>query len=47
MARLAQLAPGGKVHFASCSLEIAAELRKHAKARLDSALRGIEWEYRK
>jgi len=45
VARLAQLAPGGKVHFARCSLEIAAELRKHARERLDSALRGIAWEY--
>jgi antagonist of KipI len=45
VARLAQLAPGGKVHFARCSLEIAAELRKHAKERLESALRGIAWEY--
>ncbi|MCD6041614.1 MAG: KipI antagonist [Burkholderiales bacterium] len=45
--RLAQLAPGGKVHFARCSLEIAGELRRHAKARLESALRGIAWEYRK
>ena len=31
VARLAQLAPGGKVHFARCSLEIAAELRHHAQ----------------
>jgi antagonist of KipI len=47
VARLAQLAPGGKVHFARCSLDIATELRKHAKSRLESALRGIAWEYRK
>ena len=45
VARLAQLAPGGKVHFARCSLEIAGELRKHARERLQSALRGIAWEY--
>jgi len=45
VARLAQLAPGGKVHFASCSLAIAAELRRDARARLESALRGIAWEY--
>ncbi len=45
VARLAQLAPGGKVHFARCSLEIAAELRRHARERLDSALSGIAWEY--
>lgn len=47
VARLAQLAPGGKVHFARCSLEIAAELRRDARARLDSALRGIAWEYQR
>jgi antagonist of KipI len=47
VARLAQLAPGGKVHFARCSLEIAGELRKHARERLQSALRGIAWEYGK
>ncbi len=47
VARLAQLAPGGKVHFARCSLEIAGELRRDARARLESALRGIAWEYRK
>jgi antagonist of KipI len=47
VARLAQLAPGGKVHFARCSLEMAGELRKHARERLQSALRGIAWEYAK
>ena len=47
VARLAQLAPGGKVHFAKCSLEIAAELRRDARARLESALRGIAWEYQR
>jgi antagonist of KipI len=47
VARLAQLAPGGKVHFARCSLEIAHELRKHARERLQSALRGVAWEYGK
>jgi antagonist of KipI len=47
VARLAQLAPGGKVHFAKCSLEIAGELRRDARERLQSALRGIEWEYGK
>jgi antagonist of KipI len=45
VARLAQLAPGGKVHFARCSLEIAGELRRDARGRLESALRGIAWEY--
>ena len=47
VARLAQLAPGGKVHFAKCSLEIAAELRRDARTRLESALRGIAWEYQR
>jgi antagonist of KipI len=45
--RLAQLAPGGKVHFARCNLEMAGELRRDAKARLESALRGIAWEYQR
>jgi antagonist of KipI len=43
--RLAQLAPGGKVHFARCSLETAAELRQHMQERLETALRGIAWSY--
>ena len=43
--RLAQLAPGGKLHFARCNLEIAAQLRKEMRERLDSALHGIAWEY--
>lgn len=43
--RLAQLAPGGKVHFARCSLEMAAELRRHMREQLEAALRGITWEY--
>jgi antagonist of KipI len=47
VARLAQPAPGGKVHFAKCSLEIAAELRRDARTRLESALRGIAWEYQR
>ena len=45
VARLAQLAPGGKVHFAKCSLDIATELRRDARERLQAALRGIGWEY--
>ncbi|MDQ5850270.1 MAG: biotin-dependent carboxyltransferase family protein [Pseudomonadota bacterium] len=45
--RLAQLAPGGTLHFARCNLELAAELRKEAKTRLESALRGIAWEFGK
>ena len=43
--RLAQLAPGGRLHFARCSLEIAAQLRKAMRERLDAALHGIAWEY--
>jgi antagonist of KipI len=45
VARLAQLAPGGKVHFARCDLGMAAELRHHMKERMESALRGIAWNY--
>ena len=43
--RLAQLAPGGQVHFAKCTLEMAAELRRDTKERLQATLRGIAWEY--
>jgi antagonist of KipI len=45
--RLAQLAPGATLHFARCNLETANELRRHARTRLESALRGIAWEYGK
>jgi len=45
--RLAQIAPGGTVHFARCGLDIAAELRKDARTRLETALRGIGWQYGK
>jgi len=45
--RLAQLAPGGSLHFARCSLETALDLRRHSRARLESALRGIAFEYGK
>ncbi|OGA79120.1 MAG: hypothetical protein A3G81_00195 [Betaproteobacteria bacterium RIFCSPLOWO2_12_FULL_65_14] len=45
VARLAQLAPGGTVHFARCDLGIAAELRRHMSERLEAALRGIAWNY--
>jgi allophanate hydrolase subunit 2 len=45
--RLAQLAPGGTLHFAHCSLEEALELRRAHRARLDTALRAIAWEYGK
>ena len=43
--RLAQLAPGGSVHFSRCDLGMAAELRHHMKERLAAALRGIAWNY--
>ncbi|HUF80969.1 MAG TPA: biotin-dependent carboxyltransferase family protein [Burkholderiales bacterium] len=43
--RLAQLAPGGTVHFARCDLGMAAELRRHMNERLAAALRGIAWNY--
>jgi len=43
--RLAQLAPGGTLHFARCSLDAAAELRRQGRARLEAALHGIAWEY--
>jgi len=43
--RLAQLAPGGRLHFARCSLESAADLRRAAKARLEAALHGIAMQY--
>ena len=43
--RLAQLAPGGRLHFARCGVEIAAQLRKALRERLESALHGIAWEY--
>jgi antagonist of KipI len=43
--RLAQLAPGGTVHFARCDLGMAAELRHHMGERLSAALRGIAWNY--
>jgi antagonist of KipI len=43
--RLAQLAPGGKLHFARCNLDTAAELRRHMQERLETALRGIAWNY--
>jgi allophanate hydrolase subunit 2 len=43
--RLAQLAPGGTLRFALCTLAEALELRLALKARMDSALRAISWEY--
>ena len=45
--RLAQIAPGGSVHFARCSLDMAAELRKDARTRMETVMRGIAWEYGK
>jgi antagonist of KipI len=45
--RLAQIAPGGTLHFARCGLDIAAELRKDAQTRIEQTLRGIAWEYGK
>ena len=45
--RLAQLAPGGRLHFARCTLEDALELARAARARLDAALRAISWGYGK
>jgi antagonist of KipI len=45
--RLAQLGPNGTLHFARCALDMAAELRRDLKNRLDTALRGIAWEYGK
>jgi len=41
--RLAQLAPGGKVQFARCTLEQAGELRRVLRQRLDAALRALVW----
>ena len=35
----------GAVHFARCTLELAAELRRHVRETLEAALRGIAWEY--
>jgi antagonist of KipI len=43
--RLAQLAPGGAVQFARCSLEQAGELRRVLRQRLDAALRSLAWSY--
>src|SRR5213078_3372498 len=41
--RLAQLAPGGTLHFARCTLETALELRRDAKARIEPVLQSIAW----
>lgn len=44
--RLAQLAPGGSVRFARCTLEQAGELRRVLRRRVDSALRALNWTFR-
>src|SRR3954467_10368726 len=41
--RLAQLAPGGTLHFARCTLETAIELRRDASRRLEPILQSIAW----
>lgn len=43
--RAAQLAPGGTLRFARCSLEEAIALRCASRAKLDAVLRSIAWEY--
>ncbi len=43
--RLAQLAPGGTVQFARCTLEQAGELRRVLRQRMDAALRSLAWSY--
>ncbi len=43
--RLAQLAPGGTVQFARCTLEQAGELRRALRQRVDAALRSLAWDY--
>ena len=45
--RLAQLAPGGSVEFARCTLEDALELRRALRQRLASTLRTLAWSYGK
>lgn len=44
--RLAQLAPGGSVQFARCTLEQAGDLRRALRQRVDAALRALAWDYR-
>jgi antagonist of KipI len=43
--RLAQLAPGGSVRFARCTLEEATMLRRTLRRRMDAALRALAWSY--
>lgn len=45
--RLAQLAPGGSVQFARCTLEQAGDLRRALRQRVDSALRSLAWDYQR
>jgi antagonist of KipI len=45
VARAAQLSPGGTLRFARCTLEEALELGRALRARLDSALQALAWEY--
>jgi len=44
--RLAQLAPGGSVQFARCTLEQAGELRRVLRRRMDAARRALAWDFR-
>jgi antagonist of KipI len=44
--RLAQLAPGGAVQFARCTLEQAGELRRVLRQRVDAARRALAWDFR-
>ena len=44
--RLAQLAPGGAVQFARCTLEQARELRRALRQRVDAAMRSLASDYR-
>ena len=41
--RMAQLAPGGQVQFARCTLEQARDLRRALRLRLDAAMRALAW----
>jgi len=43
--RLAQLAPGGNVQFARCTLEQARELRRALRQRVDAGTRSLSWDY--
>jgi len=45
--RLAQLAPGGSVQFARCTLEEAGTLRRALRQRIDATLRALAWEFGK